>query len=492
MFRLSANTVNLVILSGLFIVSLSFLGIVSLHIPPQASLDAAYYHIMADQLEKGAGFTEPFIWHFLNDYQTIEHPMDYWMPLGIVFYYLARLGFGTAAEVWVNIFVWALLSVLVFVEVAKVTGKRYVAIFGFFSMLFSGRFLFYVLTTDNIAFYALFGFVFFKQLGSQNSRWFFTSIAGGLAALMRIEGLLIALMGGLFEFHKARTLKTIIGYFIVLVLVLSPWMIRNYNVLSDIWPSNSKALFLQEYNDMFRRDVKLNPEHYFSMGFKAILNQKLQGIWRSILDFVAAPGLLVMYPFWLAGLIVLWKSSGRYFVALLIFFIMFCGLVVPVQIEKGSAFHISAFFFPFFTVLAGVGLGYLRDHYRMRARLCVVLILLVTAWSMFATYYSTVSLLAQYAFENAPYESMLARLSFAGLRVVSVAPIKVYLESGASGVISSSVDPNEPIRLADDYSCDAIIVDKRATDYRPLPPSADWQKVASDTYLNVFYRKTAD
>ncbi|EKD81481.1 MAG: hypothetical protein ACD_39C01787G0003 [uncultured bacterium] len=492
MFNLSGNKVNLVILFGLFLAAFSFLGIASLHVPPQASLDSAYYHIMVDQLEKGAGFTEPFIWHFLNDYQTIEHPMDYWMPLGIVFYYLVRLGFGASAEVWANIFIWSLLSVFVFVEVAKVTGKRYVAAFAFLTMLFSGRFLFYVLTTDNIAFYALFGFIFFKQLGSKKSRWYFTSIAGGLAALMRIEGLLIAIWGGLFEFHKARTLKTLIGYFIVLVLVLSPWMIRNYRVLSDLWPSNSKALFLQEYNDMFRRDVQLNPEHYFSMGGKAIFNQKLQGIWRSLLDFVAAPGLMVMYPLWLAGLLVLWKSSGRYFVLLLTFFLLFCGLVVPVQIAKGSAFHISAFFFPFFTVFGGAGLGYVQDHYRMTAKSCVVIILLVTVWSVCATFYSSVLLVNQYAFENAPYESMLARLSFAVHKIVSVAPIKVYLESGAPGVIGSSVDQWEPFRLADDYSCDAIIIDKRATDYQPLPENIKWQEVASDTYLNVYFRKTAD
>lgn len=492
MFRLSGSKINLVILVGLFLVSLSFLGIASLHVPPQASLDASYYHIMVDQLEKGAGFTEPFIWHFLNDYQTIEHPMDYWLPLGIVFYYLARLGFGVSAEVWANIFIWALLSVLVFVEVAKVSGKRHVAAFAFLTMLFSGRFLFYVLTTDNIAFYALFGFLFFKQLGSEKSRWYFTSIAGGLAALMRIEGLLIAVWGGLFEFYKTRTLKTLVGYFVVLILVLSPWMIRNHSAISDIWPSNSKALFLQEYNDMFRRDVKLTSEHYLSMGGKAIFNQKLRGIWRSLLDFVAAPGLLVMYPLWLAGLIVLWQSSGRYFVMLLTFFLLFCGLVVPVQITKGSAFHISAFFFPFFTVLGGAGLGYLQDYYRMGTKFCVVITLLVVVWSACATFYSTVSLINQYAFENAPYESMLARLSFAGRKVVSVVPIKVYLESGVPGVISASVDQWEPVRLADDYSCDAIIIDKRATDYQPLPENAAWQEVASDTCLNVYFRKNAD
>lgn len=55
MLRLSGRWLNLIILVGLFALSISFLGLVSLHVPPQASLDAAYYHVMAGQLEKGGG-----------------------------------------------------------------------------------------------------------------------------------------------------------------------------------------------------------------------------------------------------------------------------------------------------------------------------------------------------------------------------------------------------------------------------------------------------
>ncbi len=490
MLRLSGRWVSLIILVGLFGLSISFLGMVSRYVPPQASLDAAYYHVMAEQLENGKGFTEPFIWHFLNDYQEIEHPMDYWMPLGIVFYYFARLGIGSAGEVWVNIFIWALLSVLVFVEVKKITQKKSVAMFAFLTMLLSGRYLFYVLTTDNVAFYALFGFLFFKQLGSKNSSWHFTSIAGGAAALVRIEGLVIALVGGIFELHKTRSFKTIFGYFVVLLLILSPWMLRNQRVFSHPWPSNSRALFVSEYNDMFRRDVELNPASYISKGSKFIINQKLKGIWNSILNFIAAPGLLVMYPLWLVGLIVLWKSSGRYFASLLLFFILFCGLIVPVQAEKGSALHISAFFFPLFAVLGATGLGYLQNYFRMSARVCVLLILVLSVWALFTTYYSTVSLITEYTHNNGPYKSLLAKLSFAGRKVVSTDPVRVYYGTGASGVISSSVDPWEPVRLADDYACDTIIIDKRAIDYKPLPESVDWHEVASDTHLKVFFRKS--
>lgn len=332
-------------------------------------------------------------------------------------------------------------------------------------------------------------FFFFKQLGSKKLNWHFTAIAGSAAALMRIEGLIIALIGGMFELYKTRSLKTVFGYFIVLILILSPWLLRNQKVFSHPWPSNSKALFVSEYNDMFRRDVELSPASYISRGCTFILNQKLNGVWNSILNFIAAPGLLVMYPLWLAGLIVLWKSSGRYFVALLLF-LLFCGLIVPAQAEKGSALHISVFFFPFFAVLGATGMGYLQNYFRMSVKACIMLIMLLSAWVLFATYYRTVSLINEYAQNNGPYESLFAQMSFAGRKVVSADPVRLYYENGASGVIISSVNPQEPLRLADDYVCDTIITDKRATDYKPLPEDVGWQEVASNSYLHVFFRKS--
>lgn len=488
MINLKKSTHRYLIVLCLFFISTVFLSLSSRLVHPQATIDGAYYHIMAGQLEKGAGFTEPFIWHFLSDYNNLEHPMDYWMPLGIVFFFLARLCAGVAGEIWLNFVVWSILSVLVFIEVKKITNSFLNAAFAYCTMLFCGRYLFYLLTTDNMAFYALFGFFLFKQLGSKKSRWYFTAVISALVALTRIEGFLIALFCGLCEFYRCRRITAFAGYLIILSIALSPWMIRNYQTLGHPWPSNSKALFLRQYDDMFRRNATLTLDNYLSLGSKKILEQKARGIGLSILNLVIAPGMFVMYPFWLAGLLKLWKQGGKFFFLLLVFFVIFCGLVIPIQSDKGSALHISAFFLPFYAILNGVGFSMLKEHYQMRRSRYLLISSIVVLWLMFASHYSVNRLVNEYAADNGPYESLFAEISFDERRIVSSAPVKVYLETCAQGVISSSYNESEPLKLADAFACDVIITDRRASGYKPLPKASGWQEIASNTYLNVFFR----
>lgn len=488
MIALARKQVFFLILIGLFIVSSVFLWLNSLLISPQITMDAAYYHIMVDQLENGKGFTEPFIWHFLNDYHSIEHPMDYWMPLGIVLYYIARLCCGVAGEIWLNILIWSTLSILVYIEVLRVAKSIVASAFAWLTMLFCGRYLFYLLTTDNIVFYALLGFFYFKFLGYKKSRWHVTAAIGGLCTLTRIEGILIALFGGLCELYRTRSFKVIIGYTFVLMLVLSPWLVRNYRVFEHPWPSNSKALLLRQYDDMFNRNAAINIDNYWKLGLHTIVKQKLNGLWYSMLNLVAAPGLLIMYPIWLAGLIQLWNRGGNVFTLLLILFWFFCGILIPLQAEKGSALHISAFFSPYYAILGGVGISQIKNRYHVSQKICLLLTSIILFWLMFASYYSMSALAKGYAADNESYEALFAQTNLENRKIVSALPVKVYLETKSQGVISSSYNASEPLELAEIFACDTIIMDRRASGYKPLPEMQDWKLLASNTYLSVFIR----
>jgi hypothetical protein len=53
-------------------------------------LDADYYYGGGLQLVRGQGFTEPYLWNYLDDPQSLPHPSHgYWMPLASI---LAALG----------------------------------------------------------------------------------------------------------------------------------------------------------------------------------------------------------------------------------------------------------------------------------------------------------------------------------------------------------------------------------------------------------------
>ena len=58
--------------------------------------DAYYYAVGAQQLYKGQGFTEPFVWNYLDPPETVPHPgFSYWMPLASI---LGWLGLGLLGD----------------------------------------------------------------------------------------------------------------------------------------------------------------------------------------------------------------------------------------------------------------------------------------------------------------------------------------------------------------------------------------------------------
>lgn len=489
MFVFSQKSVFFITAVGLFLLAIGFLLLASHYVEPQATMDAAYYHILAGQLENGKGFTEPIIWQFLKDYKDIERPMDYWMPLGIIFYYLARTVVGVAGEVWLNILIWSLLSSWVFIEVKSITRSTLNGFFAYCTMLFSGRIMFHLLTTDNIAFYALFGFLFFKLAGRKDSNWALAAIVGGMSALMRIEGVIIAFFGGMFEFFKTRSLKVLAGYLLVLIVVLAPWMVRNYTVLGHPWPSNSKGLYLKAYEDLFREGVPGTLESYLSLGYEKIYDQKMKGLRLALINLIAFPGMFVFYPLWLFGLIKIWRREGKFFAFLLSAFVLFCGLAFPLQAEKGTAMHISAYFFPWFAILNGVGLSALTNHYRVQKKYSVLMIMILVSWSLVATHYSAAKLIETYVKANAPYTEILAGQSnLKGSNVVSDYPVRVYLQSKAGGVVYSPLSVSTREMLAKKMGCSFILIDKRADKNKWLG-HPDWKEIASNSELLLFGKK---
>lgn len=66
----------------LFTISLALRLLTAAFIPRPGYMDTAYYAAGARLLAQGKGFTEPFLWHYLDDPASLPHPgFLYWMPL---------------------------------------------------------------------------------------------------------------------------------------------------------------------------------------------------------------------------------------------------------------------------------------------------------------------------------------------------------------------------------------------------------------------------
>lgn len=481
---------DLLIKTGIFLATVGFLILASFHVDPQASMDAAYYHVMVDQLDNGQGFTEPVIWHHLNKYETIEHPMDYWMPLGIVLYYLSRMLMGIAGEVLLNILIWAVLAVLIYGKALELTESKFCTLIALLAHMFCGRNIFCLLTTDNTAFAGILGYLFFNSLGSKNSVWPKTAIIGGLIALLRIEGLIFAAFGGLFEFYKTRQLKVLFLYTCLLLAVISPWIIRNIQVLGTPWPGNSKVVFLQNYGEFFNEKFKGTLNHYLEQGCDEILSQKLNGLKISILNLVLVPAHFLFLPVWLSGLVAFWqRGNPGYTLFFVIVFCLLCGLAFTHQSEHGTALHISAYFYPSYAILSGLGLSALLKRAKTTRRFTYYCLgIAMVAWSVFVSYVVNLHSAVQYATENAPYIQLFEEFTPEPEdQIVSPYPLYVYFLTGCKGVVASKFTTAGPEAVADKYGCNIIIT--HSQHMHPVSPHPQgWNMIASNP-ISALYKR---
>jgi hypothetical protein len=485
--KIYAKKYQIVINLGLFLFALAFLLLMKPLVDPQASMDATYYYVMTDQLEKGAGFEEPFIWHHLNKYEKLVHPTDYWMPFGTILFYFARLVFGRSNEVWLNILIWSFLSVAIFNFCLQITKNYFASLVSFMVLAFAGKYLYCILTTDNMVIYACLGFIFFRLLGSQKDRSAYLGVISGLITLTRIEGHIFAFFAFIFQGLKTRNLRSILLMLLLFVVTLSPWLIRNKIALGDCWPLNSQGLFIRHYNEIFYEDFVGNLEHYLGLGYKTIIKQKLAGLWISLLQIFAVPGIFFYYPLWFLGLIVIWNKDGKYFSFLLVVFWLLCGLLFTIQAARGTTMHISTFFLPHFAAITGIGLDYLNRQKKLKRRFYYGIGIFVIFWSLSFSIISCIKQGKEYDSDNNPYKECFKKVVIPkNETVVSTYPIYTYHHEGCSGVISFK--KTGPEFLAEKYKCNYILMDDRLN-VEVLPNPKDWLKIYEKPPINLYKRK---
>lgn len=450
-------------------------------VDPQASMDSAFYHIMVNQLGEGKGFSVPIIWHHLRNYKQIIHPMDYWMPFGIIYYYLARIIGGVNFEITFNILIWSMLSVFIFFDTYKITRNALSSFVAYFTFVFCGKQMYYCLTTDNNAFYALLGYLLIKAMADKKQNVLITGLVGGLMTLTRIEGSIFAFLGALWQAHKSGKLKTFFMIVGIVLIVVSPWMIRNKQVLNTWWPSNSKALFLTSYDDIFDANFKGSPKEYFNKGIKWILKSKFDGFKGALTGLIAVPGMLVFYPFWILGIISLWKKEGKVFGFLMSVFLALCTLVFTYQSTKGTALHISSAFIPHISIILGSGLNFLFEEKKIRRSIQVFTCSIIILWAIVFTYNSLCYLKVNYENDNIPYKQLFSKYKIPSNEgIVSFYPIYVYFLNRNSGVMVSGMEKDSPGQIAKKYNCKYILTDSRA--FLDVTPKNMWSLIASSTY----------
>lgn len=130
---------------------------------PQAQpgyMDAYYYTVGAQQLAAGRGFTEPFIWNYLDDPPGLPRPShQYWMPLPSILASLSMRIFGVnfrAAQI-PFVLLSALLPVIAYAVAWQTSANRRHAWAAGLFVIFSGYFVPFWAVPETFAPFAVFG-----------------------------------------------------------------------------------------------------------------------------------------------------------------------------------------------------------------------------------------------------------------------------------------------------------------------------------------------
>jgi len=365
-------------------------------------MDSEYYTVIAERLVAGDGFTEPFLWNYLDEPEGIPHPSHlYWMPLpsllaaGSMFF----LGGGWRAAQFPFVLLGGFLPILTAGVALRLTRDERMAWRAGLLAVVPGFFLPYLGTVDAFAIYAYVGtalFVLLSRKDQNRKTALLTGLGIAVAHLARADGVLFilpAIVVVLLQKERRMLYAAMLvgGY----VAGMAPWWIRNLLTLGVMMPDTSHAFWLTSYDDLFAYPAdSINLQRWLASGWEAILRARWDALLINGQRILAEIGMVFLLPFMLIGAWSLRKErlvqlGALYFAAL--FTLM--TFVFPFAGANGGMFHSAAAVLPLMLALSPVGIRSAVDWIAVRrswkpeeplrvfSAAAVVLLAVLTLWA---------------------------------------------------------------------------------------------------------------
>jgi len=369
-------------------------------------MDAYYYTVGAQRLVEGLGFTEPYVWNYLDDPTSLPRPSHlYWMPLPSILAAASMTIFGSsyhAAQV-PFVLLASLVPLIAYTIAWRATSQRRAAWIAALLAIFSGFYVPFWGVPESFAPYAVFGSLALLLAGAGRSKRasFAAGVCAGLAHLTRADGALLLIpvllsnaelrmqnaelrmknvelrrqnvelrrqnvelrrqnvekrSGFLHSsFFILHSLLAVLAGYLVITL---PWFVRNVAVVgAPISPAGTRALWLCNYDELFSFGISLDASHWLSCGVDRIVATKLGAAWSGLVHLIAENGLIFLAPLMAVGL---WRlRRERLFrpaIGYLVLLYLAMTLVFTFVGERGGLFHSSAALTPFLCAAAPIGL----------------------------------------------------------------------------------------------------------------------------------------
>jgi hypothetical protein len=477
--------------------------------PIPGYLDSDYYFAGGIQLATGKGFTEPYLWNYLDGTTSLPHPShSYWMPFASIISALGMWLTGQTTYASARLFFFliaALVPPLTAALAYTFSQRRDLAIASGVLAIFSVYHAPFVGVTDNFSIFMLLGglyFIFATQLirmhppeialeqDEQSRRnptrarnWFILGLLAGFMTLSRSDGLLWLALTFLFAlwyarknssfiFHSSSFIFSLLGF----LLVMFPWYARNLNVYGSFMaPGGSRALWLANYDQTFiYPPTALTMQSFFALGWDHIIKDRMWALSNNLQSGFAAHGGIILFPFIVAGIIYYWKDERVKFSSLawlILFFVM--TFIFPFAGARGAFFHAGAALQPMWWTLAPLGLesillslrkrGIGNDNNRVVFRSALIMVaMILTVYVVYLRLFT----LGWGEGEDANYpviEQFLVANGIADNDIVIVrnAP-GYYLETGRSAISIPYGGEDAILQAAGQFNADYLVLEPAA------------------------------
>lgn len=460
--------------------------------PSPGYMDADYYFSGGLQLAAGHGFTEPYLWNYLDNPVGLPHPSNaYWMPLasllaaagaallGPASWFAARAGFLLVA---------AMIPPVTAALAWSYSSRRDLALTSGLLAVFPAFYLPFLPVTDTFGVYMLLGGLFFLVLNRKSSALnpLLLGLIAGLMHLARADGLLWLLVAFLavilvlpkpplrrFSYLFSFLLLTLAGY----LLVMTPWFIRNYHAFgAPLAPGSSKTFWLTSYDQLFGYPAgQITFSAWLNSGLLAISRARLWALGLNLSTMLSVQGEVILLP--LAGL-GLWhmRRDQRVQLAVVAWVCIFAAMTLgfPFAGARGGLFHSGASVQVVWWALAPIGLDQIiawgsrvRTWNPVRSgkvfRAGLVTAAAIITGVIFLVRVVGVEGGLVWGQENNAYNhisSMLVSEGMTGQSIVMVAnPPGFYLASGSPAIALPDGDVHTLLEVANRYGAKYVVLE---------------------------------
>ena len=461
-------------------------------------MDADYYFSGGIQLANGHGFTEPYLWNYLDDPAGLPHPSHtYWMPLASIISALGMWLIGQSTYVAGRLpflFLSACVPLLTASLAFRISRQTRLAMVSGFLSIFSLYYAPFMPVPDNYALFMLLGGTFLL-LAPRDEKWIPVALGAlaGLMTLARSDGLLWLGLAGLTIMWKyahqessgknpftewlrrvvPAGLLVIVGY----LLTMGFWHARNMNLFDAfLTPGGGRLLWLQNYNQTFIYPAEsLTRESFLKAGWDSALQNRIRAFSANFGNAFGAQGGIFLFPFILIGLWQL-RRELRTKIAVTGWLILFAVMTIafPFAGSRGSFFHAGAAFQPYWWVAAPIGLDVLiawaQKHGRFTDRnapyfLQGMLVLLAIFMTGYLVNFRVIS--SGWAKDDFIYPAVEKMFIGHGIQprdvVIVRNPPGYFIASGRSAIALPFGDESTILSVAKKYDARYLVLEKGGT-----------------------------